>query len=447
MSSNILDDLLNSVRQFLVDVGVGLNPLTIGVTLFVLLFPPLILFVLALNQKDAPFSPPPGCRKFGLVGKSNLSDQYSKRYAEGGDPCAANRWTVKALFIYPIKSCARLELDQSEVVRTGLKFDRQFTFAQQVTGLPTMEGKVESEWTFITQRTFPRLAKVETEIWIPDPKAPGYSEQEEYVKSEGCLLVRFPFTPDTEFTVEGLKSYGKILAAWMSGKPEPMMEFRVPFNPTQERIKEARYRSAEVKIWREKPVALDMANEVPVDTMEKLRYTLGITNPITLFRIDPQNYRQVHKCAPKSQDVGFQPVVGMADSYPLHILNLASVHDVASKLPKGPKRLNALRYRANVYMTGPPAFSEDDWAKARIGDGLYHISCRTTRCKLPNVDPETAVADRNEPGTTMRKHRVIDKGSKSPCLGMQVTPLTQGEIRVGDEIEVLEKGEHFFKSE
>lgn len=129
----------------------------------------------------------------------------------------------------------------------------------------------------------------------------------------------------------------------------------------------------------------------------------------------------------------------------MHILNLASVHDVASQLPKGYKKsLNALRYRANIFITGPPAFSEDDWAKARIGRGQYHISCRTTRCKLPNVDPETGIADQNEPGTTMRKYRVIDNGSKSPCLGMQVTPLEEGEVQVGDEVEVLERGDHFF---
>ena len=131
----------------------------------------------------------------------------------------------------------------------------------------------------------------------------------------------------------------------------------------------------------------------------------------------------------------------------MHIMSLASVHDVASKLPTHPNHLNALRFRANVYITGPQAFDEDDWTKARIGSGIYHISCRTTRCKLPNVDPETAIVDRNEPGTTMRKYRIIDKGSQSPCLGMQVTPLTEGEIKVRDKVEVLERGEHFFMKE
>ena len=46
----------------------------------------------------------------------------------------------------------------------------------------------------------------------------------------------------------------------------------------------------------------------------------------------------------------------------------------------------------------------------------------------------------------MKKYRVIDGGSINPCLGMQVTPLVkeQGEIKVGDEVEVLARGEHFF---
>jgi len=125
-------------------------------------------------------------------------------------------------------------------------------------------------------------------------------------------------------------------------------------------------------------------------------------------------------------------------------MNLASVHHVSSQIPNGSKPLNALRFRPNIIITGPRAFDEDNWSEARIGSEKYHVSCRTTRCKLPNVDPETGVADRNEPGTTLRKYRVIDEGSPSACLGMQVTPLTYGRVKVGDDVEVLRRGEHFF---
>lgn len=128
----------------------------------------------------------------------------------------------------------------------------------------------------------------------------------------------------------------------------------------------------------------------------------------------------------------------------MHIMNLASVHDVSSKVPQSSRPLNALRFRPNVVITGPPAFDEDNWAKARIGEENYHVCCRTTRCKLPNVNQDTGEANRNEPFTTLRSYRVIDKGSPSACLGMQVTPLTYGQVKVGDEVEVLERGEHLY---
>jgi uncharacterized protein YcbX len=147
--------------------------------------------------------------------------------------------------------------------------------------------------------------------------------------------------------------------------------------------------------------------------------------------------------------------------YPIHIINLASVHDVASHLPSNKPiskhvwqnqltLLDALRFRANIYITGPPAFAEDSWKRAKLisadsSSSLdLHVSCRTTRCKLPNVDPKTAELDKNEPLSTLRSYRVIDEGSKNACLGMQATPLSNGQVDVGDKIEVLETGEHFF---
>ncbi|KAH8728945.1 hypothetical protein GQ44DRAFT_674467 [Phaeosphaeriaceae sp. PMI808] len=460
MASNLFDRILVASQKVLDDVGINTSPMTILITLLVAIFPIILLLLLALSQRDPPLPAPAGCRKLGLEGRSNLEDQYSKRYAVGGTRTPSNPWTIKALFIYPLKSCAPVELDKSEIIRTGLKYDRQFSLGQYVTSLPSLEGKVLSEWHFLTMRKFPRLAKVETEIWVPDPSSPGYNENGEWVKSEGCLVVRFPFSPDTDFTIEGLKNYGKILAAKLARRAEPMLEFRVPFNPPKERMKSKGYRSEELRIWKDAPEALDVSSEIDPEVLAKLKYTLGTSNPVALFRIDNNKYREVHKNAPKKEDVGFETVIGMQDSYPVHVLNLASVHDVASKLPRKPAPkhlqvplLNALRFRANIYITGPPAFHEDDWTKARITAPTksslnssidLHISCRTTRCKLPNVDPETGDADRNEPLTTMRKHRIIDEGSKHACLGMMVTPLQQGEIRIGDYVELIETGKHRF---
>ena len=296
------------------DGPLSLSPLVIGVTLGVTALPFLLLFIFALTQKEERLPPPAGCKKIGIQEPSNLSDQYSKKYSRGGESGPDNAWTVKALFIYPVKSCRGIELDESDVVKTGMKYDRQFTLAQYSTGLPSLEGKVESDWNVITQRSFPRLAQVETEIWVPDPESATYSLKNEWTQSGGCLTIRFPFSPDVEMSIEGLKAYGRILAARISGQPEPMLEFRVPFNPPKDRIKKLKYKSEPVKIWKDVPKALDMSCEVPRELLYKLKYTLGVTNPLALFRIDTEKPRELFKCAPKKEDVGFQPIVGMADA-------------------------------------------------------------------------------------------------------------------------------------
>lgn len=78
---------------------------------------------------------------------------------------------------------------------------------------------------------------------------------------------------------------------------------------------------------------------------------------------------------------------------------------------------------------------------------LYH------RCKLPNVNPDTGIRHNVEPDRTLRANREIDEGApKKGCLGMQVTPLfdkpesTESYLAVGMSIEVLQRGQHFFRS-
>jgi hypothetical protein len=293
--------------------GLEATPKTIFYTIVVTLSPFILMALFALSQQDRASPPPAGCRKLGIKGRGNFEDQYSKKYAKGGDATKEKPWTVKALFIYPLKSAGPVELDKSEVLRVGLKYDRQFTLAQYVTSMPGLDGQVTSEWQFCSQRKFPRLAKVETEIWVPDPSAPGYKEDGEWVKSEGCLVIRFPFSQDTDFSLQGLKSWGKILGAQMAGKSEPMLEFRVPFSPSKERIKNKGYKSETLRIWKDSPVALNMGSEVDPELLAKLKYTIGTTNPITLFRIDSNKFREVYKCAPKKEDVGFQTAIGMQD--------------------------------------------------------------------------------------------------------------------------------------
>lgn len=69
------------------------------------------------------------------------------------------------------------------------------------------------------------------------------------------------------------------------------------------------------------------------------------------------------------------------------------------------------------------------------------------------MNPETGTRHAIEPDRTLRANREIDEGApKKGCLGMQVTPLfgnpgsPESYLAVDMSIEVLERGEHFFKS-
>ena len=201
------------------------------------------------------------------------------------------------------------------------------------------------------------------------------------------------------------------------------------------------YPVEDVQIWKDTPTWINYGKHVPED----FRRYLSVKNPLTLFRVDPNTYRKVFRCAPRNEQVGYQPVVGFADAYPLHLLNLASVHDVGNRIKDQIPALSARRFRGNFLSVGPKAYDEDDWKKIRIGKHELFCACHTIRCRLPNVDPDTSERHPSEPDKMLKSFRCIDDGDPlNAALGLQMVPATDQTItvKVGDEIEVLERGVH-----
>jgi uncharacterized protein YcbX len=78
-----------------------------------------------------------------------------------------------------------------------------------------------------------------------------------------------------------------------------------------------------------------------------------------------------------------------------------------------------------------------------------HVACRTTRCKLPTNDPDSGILGSDtQPYNYLMQNRAIDEGApQSGCLGMMLVPTKDAvgtTIKVGDELEVLRRGNHFF---
>src|ERR1700722_19613766 len=112
--------------------------------------PPIIALIFAeLEAARVRSEQPKGCRKLGLKIESNLSNEFDKKFSLGRPPSteqtSAELWRVKSLWIYPVKSCKGVELNRSNILATGMEYDRRFTFAQLKNPFPVGESTPEKE--------------------------------------------------------------------------------------------------------------------------------------------------------------------------------------------------------------------------------------------------------------------------------------------------------------
>jgi hypothetical protein len=110
------------------------------------------------------------------------------------------------------------------------------------------------------------------------------------------------------------------------------------------------------------------------------------------------------------------------------IINLGSVAAVENMvgLPVHP-----LRFRANMYVSGWPAWHEFELLGQRlaIGQARLKVIKRITRCAAVNVDPETAVRDLDIPTAIMRRL------GHNEC-GVYAEVIAGGAIAAGDDVTV-----------
>lgn len=80
----------------------------------------------------------------------------------------------------------------------------------------------------------------------------------------------------------------------------------------------------------------------------------------------------------------------------LHIINLKSLRELERMMGQS---IDPLRFRANLIIDGPQAFSELDWVGRRLTTGGIDLEVfkRTQRCPATNVDPEKGTRDRTIP--------------------------------------------------
>jgi len=108
------------------------------------------------------------------------------------------------------------------------------------------------------------------------------------------------------------------------------------------------------------------------------------------------------------------------------IINLASVAAVETAAGAA---VNPLRFRANVYVEGWPAWHEFDLLDRdiRVGAARLKVIRRIVRCAATEVDPDTGIRDVPVPETLMKTFGHAD-------CGVYAEVVAGGEIGVGDPV-------------
>jgi uncharacterized protein YcbX len=90
-----------------------------------------------------------------------------------------------------------------------------------------------------------------------------------------------------------------------------------------------------------------------------------------------------------------------------------------------------LRFRANLYASGWPAWHEFELVgqTLAIGEARLKVIKRIARCAAVNVDPETAARDLEIPPTLMRRLGHAD-------CGIYAEVIAGGTIAAGDNIAI-----------
>lgn len=140
--------------------------------------------------------------------------------------------------------------------------------------------------------------------------------------------------------------------------------------------------------------------------------------------------------------------VSFADGYPLLVTttaSLAAVNDALLEHTQGAAEPLAMaRFRPNLVLTGDePAWAEDDWRRLRVGDVTFRAVKGCARCVMTTFDPTTGERG-HEPTRTLARLRRWDGGvwfgvNLVPDVPAPAPGAPAPEIRLGDEVEVLER--------
>ena len=172
----------------------------------------------------------------------------------------------------------------------------------------------------------------------------------------------------------------------------------------------------QVKVWGDEVAALQVAPAVSAWFSD----FLGMD--VELVVMPESSHRKLNpRYAVQEESVSF------ADGMPYVIIGQASLDELNGRLadPVGMDR-----FRPNLVFSGGDAYAEDQFKQLRIGEVDFQVVKPCARCVMITVDQEKGTKGK-EPLATLATYR--SQGSKV-YFGQNAVALTQGIVRVGDEL-------------
>lgn len=276
---------------------------------------------------------------------------------------------VSELYVYPLKSCQGIKLERAEVQPKGFLGDREMM-------LVTKSGK------FLTQRQYPRLAKVRVQI-----------ENNQVVLSvQNENITPLIFTP----TLTGSK--------------------------------------VEVEIWSDKTIAIDQGERVA----QWFHYVLQI-DPHKECRLVKQSPEYIRPLKSRYATEGNKEV-SFADNCPYMLTTTASLAELNQRIveihQQQKQAISMNRFRPNIVIETNEPFIEDGWSLIQIGEVQFSVVKPCSRCIITTVDQQRGEKNElKEPLQTLGTFRQF--GEQGVMFGENMTSRNSGIIQVGDRLQVL----------
>lgn len=278
---------------------------------------------------------------------------------------------LSGLFIYPVKSLKGFSVREARVDALGLADDRRFLVADE-------KGR------FLTQRTHPRMALVETAL-------------------------------DGELLTLSAAGHGSVQVRKV---PDPAATTRT------------------VSVWSSEGLQAEACGEEAARWLSRFLGT-----DCGLVRIGAAFRRPIPAKKVPQRLLDTDPTVSFADGFPFLLLGEASLEDLNRRLATaGSPAVPLDRFRANLVVAGPAPYEEDTWRRFRLGEMLFHSGGPCARCVVTTTNQETAERG-PEPLRTLACYRRNPAKPSDVLFGVNLIHETrEGTLRVGDTLAPLEAG-------